>query len=466
MREVVATIEEDGSIGIETRENPQVHGVALERGNTINTRVRCAYMDVGLWGRRQYNFGVLYGDRFEGYAAVCNYVPGSGFRQITALPGEAEAGTTRSMRVVRNFLNACRGEVIEGGRFLDINTDGKLYLYIGDLHFPVVTRRSPDWVDHEESDRELPEVPCRVDNDYMESIAASLTQAAQDPILATTFGPLSPTAGIDRLRMDFITRWYESYFENDIFTESYESWAAVRLKQFLERVMAWEGADGNVPVHMVQLGDMYDFWVGLRRRFEGSSGANVTLSSDRCGMNEICVQGETCAQGITVRQAVQDWLDRTNQVSLIEHNGQGMCLAAWLQDDSAFSVSQKTWLYGNHDNYLKVLYRDLGLPQRLMRLVENRVFMEHGHQGDEYNRDGATGGHDITQGAAFVWNLRWVTGLWFAEAMNRETVLRRAVEVLRDPERNLRAYVMGHTHTPYLAYVTIGREQALDQPGE
>jgi hypothetical protein len=91
---------------------------------------------------------------------------------------------------------------------------------------------------------------------------------------------------------------------------------------------------------------------------------------------------------------------------------------------------------------------------RSHNLYEHQILIEHGHEGDPHNRDGASTGHAITQGGAFVWNLRPFVAL--GETSQRLMFLRYATEKFirtRDP---VKIFVMAHTHIPYLAIVRLG----------
>jgi len=470
MHHVIATVTGD-QVSVRILDQPSLTTVSLDHHNTVVRGDDFVYLDVGRWGGNARNFGVIYGGQTESYVAVCEYTgqPGGARR----LPGQA--GDTRTIRVVRNFLNTCLSRIVYGGRFAgthgqSVNTDGKLYLLLGDLHLPLVNHLCSIWQNRQSG---VPEIPCRVDKRYMEALAPTSLLDFFNLRGLANLGLLSPSAGVDRLRIDAIGQWYQQYLSNDIFTDASSNAAAQDLHHFVELAQGWEPAsprDGqehdSTSIHFVQLGDMYELWVGLKCLFRATPESRrvVQLQDPPCrrqgGSTDQCAthSSGSCTRTPPRSDAiVGEWVDMVNEnttITIIQGNPP-VSLAQYLHNATTFS--HKDWLIGNHDNYLYLqqLSRSCRVPQRSEYLHENQILMEHGHNGDVYNRFGATSGHDITQGGAFVWNLRPFTALGMDEI--RRGFLKYAVKKYVGTQFDFKAFVMAHTHLPFLGVVTIGQ---------
>ncbi len=430
--------------------------VALDSDNSHSLQDQYAYLDVGRWGGTNRNFGIIYGYGDSCYVAVCQYTPAGQSYTPATLPEPATANSAVSHPVIQ-FLRHCRGTILHGRAFDSVDTQEKFYLILGDLHLPLVNHfNRPD-----PSRTPLPEIKCRVDAAYMDSIIPSLNDFASLQAVATS-GLISLSPGMDRLMINSPMRWYERYNESDIFTDQSSNAVAEDLKAFIELAQRWSYT--GIQVHLIQLGDMYELWVGLKRLFEGteSSRRQVNISAPTqttCYFNNSSsISDLTCNDCNSTppqtsqyyRGVVQGWVEKVNDTTSI----QSTSLAQWLHHQTTFT--HKTWLYGNHDNYLRdsSLCGAVNIPNRVLNLPEHDILFEHGHEGDEYNRDGAASGHAITQGGAFVWDLRPFVAL--GEQSQRRNFIRYATEKFvrtRDP---IKILVMAHTHIPYLAIVRLG----------
>lgn len=445
------------------------HPVALApgHGNRLNVRRKFVYMDVGRWGgtvgtvgdpgRR--DFGIVYGTQGRAYVAVGIYNPTWGeSNRIDGLPYVGDNQQPFAQKVI-SFLNHTHSRLAFSGPFSGLDTSGKLYLFVGDLHLPLVSCRNPHWC----AGRVI-HFPCRVDTAYMRGLEPTLSSifslrgishlGLTDP--ASLLNPelwLSSTA---RTHVGFTRFWWERYIDGDIFTAGTTNAAADDLKNFLTLAHEWqEGADG-VPIDFVQLGDMYELWVGLKRFFESRQSFIVDPCQSCPWVRDRCDSaGSRCQSSFSSQDIVRNWVRLVGETTQISHNGATVSLAEWL--DRTIAFSHKQWIYGNHENYLRVMSPQLPMTTRVMNDYRDRIFFEHGHQGDEYNRDGEARGHDITQGAAFLWSLRAYEEFYsHISSERRHGFIKTAVKKLLDGNlREMGVYVMAHTHQRDLALVEV-----------
>jgi hypothetical protein len=435
--------------------------VALDSDNSHSLHDQYAYLDVGRWGGQERKFGIIYGYGDSCYVAACEYVPQGQSYTPAMLPAPAVANSAVSHPVVQ-FLRHCRSSVVHGRTFSGVDTQEKFYLILGDLHLPVVSHlNGPD-----PSQRPLPEILCRVDAAYMESIIPELNDFASLQGV-TTSGVTSVSPGIDRMMIDSPIRWYERYLASDIFTDPQSNVVANDLRTFMELAQSWSYT--GIQVHLIQVGDMYEVWVGLKRLFEETPPnrreVNIcaptqetcyfynpsSLSQRGC---DLC--REISSTDRRYRDMVRRWLDMVNETTQAGSES----LAQWLHHQTTFP--HKTWLYGNHDSYLRNarLCEEVGIPARSLNFVEHQIQFEHGHEGDVYNRDGAASGHAITQGAAFVWNLRPILSSWVLEVFGvpqqqRNNFVRYAANKFLRDENPIKIFVMAHTHAAHLGVVKL-----------
>ncbi len=457
MRQVFARVDGD-DVSLRIMDHVTSQAVTLDHHNVIDQGDDFVYLDVGRWGGSDRFFGVVYGNEDECHVALCEYVGESG--RVRDLPGQSCSGPVA--RVVREFLNTCQSRIVDGARFQTINTAGKLYLLLGDLHVPIVSHLCRDCRD---GGTERPEIMCRVDENYMRQLApGSLTDFFNLRGLAN-LGLLSPSPDVDRILINNINEWYRRYLENDIFTDPSSNAAAQDLQRFITLALGWQVAENSprngidrAPIHFVQLGDMYELWVGLKRLFEAtpSSQREVRIAAPPCRRNGASL--DRCYNYSANQCQIQDsettiryWVNKVHENTTVAVDGEQQSLCCWLHESARFS--QNTWLTGNHDCYLRTLGTSLGLPRRYMNLSENGMLIEHGHEGDAYNRDGSSSGHDITQGGAFLWNLRPFVAL--GEDSQRRVFLGYSVKKFIRPQSDMKFFAMAHTHLPYLAIVTV-----------
>ncbi len=448
-------------------ESAREAAVSPEQGNVIAFHQFFVYLDVGRWGGASDRyFGVIYGDAGLTYVAICEYASAGSY--IDILPHIRDEHLTHPVvRTVLGFLNDCSARVVDGWGFQGlVNTEGKLYLLLGDVHLPVyaATRQPPVLG--------ASSPPCRIDGNYIRHIQQTPSErTALENILAS--GILSPLDGgrTDLTRINEVDGWRSQYARNDIFTVPSSNAPAEDLHRFVRLARGWEdgeeglsGATDNprVPIHFIQLGDMYELWVGLRRLFAERSDPVLELRPpplcDSCRVEpDICPEHSSGGVPVTAESVIRQWVDCVHQTTRWPAASRpGLSVTTGLAEGlGGCGFTRQTWLYGNHDNYLALLHRQLGLDERHPNFFDDGILVEHGHAGDEYNRDGAAGGHAVTQCGAFVWNVRTFTNFDFVRTSERRKFLRHATRQFIAPRYLFRIYAMAHTHHTYLATVTL-----------
>jgi hypothetical protein len=362
------------------------------------------YLDCGRWGgdppKAQRNFGVVWGR----WAMLCDFVPSGGAVSAATKKGdtpldaviEALSGSRSSVKVMNKIWSASHVEP----------TWDHAHVFLPDLHLPIV-RNYPRYQDYlggpdgggrdYESDG-----PTMGRYEYVgeDSRAADGTNAYT--------GKLGPSA----------LQWFRQYLRGDIFQNAGDD-----LVLFLKLLKNYKH---TVPMHFIQLGDMYDLWIGLDRFFDGDGNGQVVLSKSN---------GNDAA----ARNFVSYWVDRTNKnfPELLETLGglKGEC------------IRSTSWLYGNHDNYLSECTPPGG-SARLQYIRSSGLFVEHGHRGDPQNADGARMGY-------------WVTNQVFQYPFLRELDPDRRQKFVDTAAESFAkrpdfcVYVMGHTHSPCIGEVTL-----------
>ena len=492
-RRSAVQVDRPGAIRDATRRQPSIlaeHPITATMrdslGSTLSTPPRFVYLDVGCWkDRDRRDFGAIYGNERGGYVVLCRYVPevrisrrhsdmappGPGRSESEHTPSWFPGEETRdevSGTLVR-FFQHCQANPVEFARVQSLNTRGKIYVLLGDLHLPLVARDAPSSrVDSIES-KWIGDASYRVGlDDDMISLYENVFI-----VQGRTFHDLRNIGLIDPPQIG--DDWYRVYTEGDIFSPRGEtpSPAAVDLDAFLGRLESWDR--GGIRVHLVQLGDMFEFWIGLRPLFDESREEDWRTEIGRRRIREARPRRDRFTVAEHHHVDIQNWLNcayRTTRVN-------GRPLADRIHH---CQVSEQTWIYGNHDNYLhcypgeEIRFQDSetrpamasGSPapgssrqyERPPRrndnyyFMENDIRMEHGHQGDEFNRDGAITGHDITQ-ACFALG-PWTRSLvpdgrdqFIAYGASRYYAHRQ-----RD-RGNMRVFVMAHTHAPLLDQINV-----------
>ncbi|MBN1960760.1 MAG: hypothetical protein JW841_07415 [Deltaproteobacteria bacterium] len=345
------------------------------------------------------------------------------------------------------------------------NLDTKnIHVFLGDLHLPVISDEADTYIKPKGAELGRDEVlSCgRLSlNDNVKSIVyymglqAGLTLSTP-PSLATVFAGYSLSAlgkqlgameSIDvpnSIQNDGIMQrkeareWYGYYYGSrvqkgaDIFQDAGDD-----LVKFLKLLRDRPHSLGNID--LTQLGDCYDFWIGMK-----------------CGFSE------RVSYNPGANFFVDFWRNRTKKNRKV---GKTVSLLESLQNHPRLPTRI---LYGNHDNYL--------MKTRAARYYDkggNTFWAEHGHQSDSFNcDDDAVNGWALTQtaflfpaireiedpaSAALCAIQRFSTADAYPARLQR---LARGVDVCIE-ERKL-IYVMAHTHRPCLRkiYVKLAWDRA------
>ena len=245
---------------------------------------------------------------------------------------------------------------------------------------------------------------------------------------------------------DSVRDWFERYHGTrtkkgaDIFEE-----AGANLLLWLKLLKDYQAKEGGkLPVRLMQLGDLFEFWIGLKCPFSIIHGAKSFPKSD-------------AAWGL-----VKYWMDQALEAPAINY--------LWNFDKytPATRPDLKTvFLYGNHDTYMGSLPP---VTERLKERFEDDpgLVAQHGHQEDTFNKErNAAIGYLLTQ-AAFsddyvrtiedpmsalgptLFGGNW-TRLDLAEMALRTCIFDR-VKVGKQPALT---FVMGHTHEPVLQVIHV-----------
>lgn len=204
------------------------------------------------------------------------------------------------------------------------------------------------------------------------------------------------------------------------------------LKLLSEYQKDYRNKQGVIPAKLVQLGDLYDFWLGLKRAFNTMDPQK--MFSDEAANSFLEFWRKETISETSVSNAIYHLLKGTKDL-------------------------RSEFVYGNHDSYRAT-------PQWPYEKVSayfetTGIWAEHGHQSDAFNKD---------SNAVIGWSAA-VFGFFDPEARNLEPYLRgaetwafrelcRRLTCIRHAAcqcqmKNKRIYVMGHTHEPLLKKVHI-----------
>jgi hypothetical protein len=364
------------------------------------------YLDVGRWGGSRFwptarDFGIVCGRT----AVLCAFKTPVG--KAEPLPNKYSRPEVDHINALLTHLGTGALGPVKVRRFdtartllpdnADVTPD-RIFVIVGDMHLPVIT--------------------------------------SLNDTFGARFGrqPGNDGEGGDMVINDAID-WYSKYAGDngsgtvdhkgaDIFEQ-----AGPDLTEFVRLLNAFSA----FPLHLLQLGDMIDMWIGLERFFVADP-SSVVLD-----------YGKKDPDPPTW---INHWTDKTlNGTTQSEH----------VRRFLGFSNGRKNWLYGNHDNYLaKHNPTDLvtasgGLNrQETFDDRQTRLFASHGHKWDSNNRDGATFGQKVTQAAFSVPQVRMV------EPGGRRACLIGAADMFLARETNpFCVWVMGHTHVGVLSRIVI-----------
>lgn len=386
------------------------------------------YLDVGRWGGSRFHhtardFGLVCGRT----AVLCAFKTDKG--NTSPIPNTYNRPEVNHLNALIRHLGSGSLGAVKVRRYdtartllpgnADVSPD-RIFVLVGDMHLPMITEM------RDTHGPRMGRIPGSDDRDRPEQIIATPDGM---PIVIPAHrsnGGMVTEDAID---------WYEKYEGTnaqgtrvrqgaDIFEQ-----AGPDLAEFVRLLNGF----GGFPLHLLQLGDMIDLWIGLERFFVEHP-SRVVLDTSKSNPDPVTW--------------VNHWTDRTlNGTSQSEH----------IRRFLGFSNGRKNWLYGNHDNYLAahnpttLIQASGGLNrQEVFDERQTRLFASHGHKWDSANRDGATSGQRITQLAFSHPSVRSV------EPGGRRAVITGAVELFLSREANpFCIFAMGHTHQGVLSRITV-----------
>lgn len=148
-----------------------------------------------------------------------------------------------------------------------------LYLFLGDLHLPAANRM-PAFGGNE---RYMPvhDQVVRIDTHYIDNDEPAMGRIVRD----IEYQP----------RQHSSYDWYSYYLSGDIFEGAEED-----LLQFLSKI---ENFQHRNRIRLIQMGDMYEMWLGLERYF-GQVGERSEVEYNRDG----AIEGHDITQRVFVRE--------------------------------------------------------------------------------------------------------------------------------------------------------------------
>ncbi|MBI4954460.1 MAG: hypothetical protein HY908_20715 [Myxococcales bacterium] len=422
------------------------------------------YLDCGLWAGSgdtdnggplyvpQRNFGLVHGR----WVLLCEYLgPGvpeterpddpdrghfddyfrrdrhaEGMRALSELLETLRDGPHRARVIARAYCHTVLPAAQEPNR-------DKIYVFLPDLHMPVVTAKTGYATGPVATGEALGRIQTypspEDDHPYLLPALATAIAPGLAPAIVPDLAPVQVT----------LEAWYRKYRAADIFQTAHED-----LHRFARRLHAYAGRPGARRLHLVQLGDMIDLWVGLRRMF---------VPSDARGLFPTILDPATAA-ALTTWRFVKAWTD-----CALDAAGPARTRALRRAVEALVALpGDQTWLYGNHDCYFGLgLPSDNRLLPRRKRVLDREpgIFAEHGHRTDPSNRDGAPNGHFVTAGVFMEPRLRHADGTVAWALGDRATRLRGAAEHWTHKARRnapFGIYVMAHTHEPMLEHIEVG----------
>jgi len=423
-----------GNDGYSKEVTAQTAPINMGAYNTIKPSQKCfTYMDVGRWGGpslnfpgSQRNFGIVCGRR----TALCEYVPNTSLNKQDNLMIDEEKrridhpinDLIESLYSDHSSVNLMSHDYATTDPSLVEPERETVYVFLPDLHLPVSAREAP----HTKDRLGIPTYNVS-DGNHMGRWEYRKADLLVDRAVVTDDEGM--VAGVFGKRMCMNARsWFSKYRNADIFGDPGDSrfTAARDLDRFLDLIAA---SSLKQRIHLVQLGDMYDFWIGLK---------------NFCGQNDntppLVVLGDR--DGILAGTFIDFWTNATHKL-----------LGPLIDKLHTLPVRTLTFLWGNHDNYLArhTPVRPPGsvpVPGRRQEFREHGIYFEHGQRGDKENRDGQISGHEFTQ---YVFDDR--TGFLRSADPQRRYLFISVAAISFAVKTDFAIYVMGHTHEPWLASI-------------
>ena len=485
-------------LAAETPSDSRVVTVAKKTTQALSS-IHFVYMDVGCWAgsngwTRHREFGLVFGhsillcafaktDELGHYASYANppaWNAKSGQLDPSSL---IDATITRhpdwpKVQELLNNLADCvpkstlhiLGATALASTYVPVPARGKatpITIFLGDLHAPVAT--SPSNAHIVEGGNEMLRGRLEVSNDDLHWLFSLAVDPL--PVFARKVGKrildnqkdLQWERTTTRESMDNWLRLYhvEGQRSADIFENAGED-----LRAFVDALADFH--QNTWPLELVQLGDLFDLWLGFQRAFGEKMGKIPALDN---------LHGRAL-------DFARFWVER----SLFETD-QGPHLVHLLtlgeragKNRQTGAPLRTTFIHGNHDNYLKhgggkPIEVPSGREHAGMKInafhlpsFEKRtgLWAEHGHQPDSFNRDeNPNSGHQLTQAAFFQPGVRaiegpagWATSMGEGRGIQRVKSIHHALVCCLlnhidsgEPCRGV--YVMGHTHEAMLKRVEL-----------
>ncbi len=294
---------------------PQSAKATPNETTTLQTgQLSFTYLDVGLWGDNlpgktpQRDFGIVWGE----WSALCEFgKSGKSTVDERAKPINevlAALGKGASVKVVKEQFTAARHGLYRDDKFPHV------YVILPDFHLPLV--------------QSIPAIPTKTVTHKI------FTPFPVDIKKEVVLNPEDRWGRVDFERDDpsSVTQWYQRYINGDIFRG-----AATDLITFIDNLSSCQLSEDR-QLHLVQVGDMYDLWIGLDRFYSQEfSNQRVTLMN-RSDPN------------LEAGKFIDHWVDETNK------------LFANLMARIEKLPHKTQYLWGNHDNYLRAHTRAPSKP--------------------------------------------------------------------------------------------------------
>jgi UDP-2,3-diacylglucosamine pyrophosphatase LpxH len=299
---------------------------------------------------------------------------------------------------------------------------------------------------------------------------AVITRVSLPVLLSSTvvgMGDIVSTTGLDRWSDDdgvaapVVEDWFDRYHGKDKIEAGADVFddAGKDLLAWLNMLKTYQGSlthakpeddsnsakDIRLPVKLIQVGDLFDFWIGLKCPFSLVGGARDFPNPS------------------AAKQFVQYWL------------GQSLKNVA-IETLLKFKAAPTVFLYGNHDTYMGCPELVGDCPELIKhpfpaQFVKRGLIVEHGHKDDPFNQESTAAlGYLLTQ-AVFVDNhvrmledgmsaakTMAIGGLWTRLGYNESALNACVRDRLAQGKAIASTFVMGHTHEPILQRIDIVEE--------
>ena len=262
--------------------------------------------------------------------------------------------------------------------------------------------------------------------------------------------------------------WFERYHGTstekgaDIFQD-----AGTDLQRWLDLLKKYRVENiGPKPIQLMQLGDLFDFWIGLKCLFDIDRGAEHTGNFPDVP---------------AARAFLKYWLEESLRDKAIGYLWNFDTLAPIAVPPPASGL-ETVYLYGNHDTYMGTLLtrRDHGrapLPGRFD--TDPGLVAQHGHQEDFFNTERTAGlGYLLTQ-AVFSDNYirtiedpmgsigpKFFGGTWTRLGLAEMALKACIFANVSKGKKPAMTFVMGHTHEPVLQTIYVVKRERPKEPAD